>query len=356
MEIKILVANLGSVDSTATKLAVYRGGLEAADKQLLGLLDIPAIQSGASYEGSILWNPVPGEQKISVVVDPENIVNEASENNNSVEKDVVIEGAQPSIIKLYTVPTDGSERQESYSYGAYQDMEIELTHFWGDNCKPYLFVLDSEGSIYSVSQINGKYYWNTANAAPGNYKVRLIMLSKDTTFQDFNGVWTEIGILLEESFMNFQITASQNIQVTKISTTPTYTFSGNTEELEILCELLNYSNTEKNLTATRRLKGPDGTVLKTENFAFTIKSTDLKKEVALGSIEHTFTPAGTYTIEVEIFDGGQSLALRSMDFPVLENVNITVKRRVEPSTITPEGNTRVKVIIDLEGTEQIQGN
>ena len=356
VEIKILVANLGSVDSPATKLAVYRGGLEAADKQLLGLLDIPAIQSGASYEGSILWNPVPGEQKISVVVDPENIVNEASENNNSVEKDVVIEGAQPSIIKLYTVPTDGSERQESYSYGAYQDMEIELTHFWGDNCKPYLFVLDSEGSIYSVSQINGKYYWNTANAAPGNYKVRLIMLSKDTTFQDFNGVWTEIGILLEESFMNFQITASQNIQVTKISTTPTYTFSGNTEELEILCELLNYSNTEKNLTATRRLKGPDGTVLKTENFAFTIKSTDLKKEVALGSIEHTFTPAGTYTIEVEIFDGGQSLALRSMDFPVLENVNITVKRRVEPSTITPEGNTRVKVIIDLEGTEQIQGN
>ena len=84
--------------------------------------------------------------------------------------------------------------------------------------------------------------------------------------------------------MNFQITASQNIQVTKISTTPTYTFSGNTEELEILCELLNYSNTEKNLTATRRLKGPDGTVLKTENFAFTIKSTELKKEVALGSI------------------------------------------------------------------------
>lgn len=356
VEIKVLVANLGSVDSTATKLAVYRGALDAADKLLLGTLDIPAIKAGASHECSVLWNPAPGEQKISVVVDPENIVNEASETNNTTVKDAVIEGAQPSVIKLFTVPADGSARQESYTYGAYQDVEIELTHFWGDNCKPYLFVLDSANSVYSVSQINGKYYWNTGNAAPGTYKIRLIMLSKETTFQDFNGVLTEIGILLEESFMNFQVTASQNIQVTKVSTAPAYTFSGKTEKLNISCELLNHSNTEKNLTATRRLKGPDGTVLQTEDFTFSIKSTDLKKEVALGSIEHTFTPAGTYTVEVEIFDGNQSLAKRSIGFPVLENVNITVKRRVEPPSITPEGNTRVKVIIDLEGTEQIQGN
>ena len=356
VEIKVLVANLGSVDSTATKLAVYRGALDASDKQLLGTLDVPAIKAGASHECSVLWNPAPGDQKISVVVDPENTVNEASENNNTAVKDAVIEGAQPSVIKLFTVPTDGSARQESYTYGAYQDVEIELTHFWGDNCKPYLFVLDSADSTYSVSQINGKYYWNTTNAAPGSYKVRLIMLSKETTFQDFDGVLTEIGILLEESYMNFQVTASQNLQVTKVSTTPTYTFSGKTEKLDVSCELLNYCNVEKNLTATRRLKGPDGTVLQTENFAFTLKSTDLKKEVALGSIEHTFTPAGTYTVDVEIFDGSQSIAQKSIDFPVLENVNITVKRRVEPSTITPEGNTRVKVIIDLEGTEQNQEN
>ena len=127
-------------------------------------------------------------------------------------------------------------------------------------------------------------------------------------------------------------------------------------KLNVSCELLNYSNTEKSLTATRRLKGPDGTMLQTEDFAFTLKSTDLKKEVALGSIEHMFTPAGTYTVEVEIFDGNQSLAKRSIDFPVLENVNITVKRRVDPHTITPEGNTRVKVIIELEDTEQNQTN
>lgn len=63
MEIKVLVANLGSVDSTATKLAVYRGALDAADKLLLGTLDIPAIKAGASHECSVLWNPAPGEQK-----------------------------------------------------------------------------------------------------------------------------------------------------------------------------------------------------------------------------------------------------------------------------------------------------
>ena len=356
MEIKILVANLGSVDSSATKLLVYRGTPEAADKQLLGTLDVPEIKAGASHECSVLWNPVPGEQKISVIADPENTVNEANETNNTAVKDVVIDGAQPAIIKLFTVPADGSVRQESYSYGAWQDVEIELTHYWGDNCKPYLFVLDSENGVYSVSQINGKYYWNTANAAPGSYRVRLIMLSKETTFQDFDGILIETGILLEESFVNFQVTASQNMQVTKVSTVPSYTFSGKTEHLNVSCELLNYSNTEKTLTATRRLKGPDGTILQTEDFTFTIKNTDLKKEVMLGGIEYTFTPAGTYTVEVEIFDGSQRLAQRSIDFPVLENVNITVKRRVEPSMITPEGNTLIKVVIDLEGTEQTQGN
>lgn len=356
VEIKILIANLGSADSTATKLTVYRGALEAADKQLLGILDVPEIKAGASHECSVLWNPVPGEQKISAIVDPENTVNEANETNNTAVKDVVIDGAQPAIIKLFTVPADGSVRQESYSYGAWQDVEIELTHYWGDNCKPYLFVLDSENGVYSVSKINGKYYWNTANAAPGSYRVRLIMLSKETTFEVFDGVVTSVGILLEEQFTNFQIVEGKSLKITKISSSPAFSFTGRTEGVALDAELLNDSNVDQQLVAVARLKSPDGEVLKTLNADFSAGRKEIRKAVSLGTMEHTFTSSGNYLIEVEIQSGDRKLAEMSKVFPVLENVNIRVNRRVVPDKITPGGNHRVKVVIELDGVDQNQSN
>ena len=356
VEIKILVANLGSVDSSATKLLVYRGTPEAADKQLLGTLDVPEIKAGASHECSVLWNPAPGEQKISVIADPENTVNEANETNNTAVKDVVIDGAQPAIIKLFTVPADGSVRQESYSYGAWQDVEIELTHYWGDNCKPYLFVLDSENGVYSVSKINGKYYWNTANAAPGSYRVRLIMLSKETTFEVFDGVVTSVGILLEEQFTNFQIVEGKSLKITKISSSPAFSFTGRTEGVALDAELLNDSNVDQQLVAVARLKSPDGEVLKTLNADFSVERKEIRKAVSLGTMEHTFTSSGNYLIEVEIQSGDRKLAEMSKEFPVLENVNIRVNRRVVPDKITPGGNHRVKVVIELDGVDQNQSN
>lgn len=356
VEIKILIANLGSADSTASKLTVYRGALEAADKQLLGILDVPEIKAGASHECSVLWNPAPGEQKISVIADPENTVNEANETNNTTVKDVVIDGAQPAIIKLFTVPADGSVRQESYSYGAWQDVEIELTHYWGDNCKPYLFVLDSENGVYSVSKINGKYYWNTANAAPGSYRVRLIMLSKETTFEVFDGVVTSVGILLEEQFTNFQIIEGKSLKITKISSSPAFSFTGRTETLALDAELLNDSNVDQQLVAVARLKSPDGEVLKTLNADFSVERKEIRKAVSLGTMEHTFTSSGNYLIEVEIQSGDRKLAEMSKVFPVLENVNIRVNRRVVPDKITPGGNHRVKVVIELDGVDLNQNN
>lgn len=356
VKIKILVANLGSVDSSATKLLVYRGTPEAADKQLLGTLDVPEIKAGASHECSVLWNPAPGEQKISVIADPENTVNEANETNNTAVKDVVIDGAQPAIIKLFTVPADGSVRQESYSYGAWQDVEIELTHYWGDNCKPYLFVLDSENGVYSVSKINGKYYWNTANAAPGSYRVRLIMLSKETTFEVFDGVVTSVGILLEEQFTNFQIVEGKSLKITKISSSPAFSFTGRTEGVALDAELLNDSNVDQQLVAVARLKSPDGEVLKTLNADFSVGRKEIRKAVSLGTMEHTFTSSGNYLIEVEIQSGDRKLAEMSKVFPVLENVNIRVNRRVVPDKITPGGNHRVKVVIELDGVDQKQSN
>lgn len=104
VEIKVMVSNVGTLPAAATKLLVIRGALDAADRLLLGTLDVPALAAGGTYEGSVLWNAVPGEQKISIVVDPENTVNEISEANNTATKDVTIDGARPSIIQLFTVP------------------------------------------------------------------------------------------------------------------------------------------------------------------------------------------------------------------------------------------------------------
>ena len=357
VNVKILVNNVGTIASTATKLIVYRGLFDAADKILLGTLDVPALEPGAGFEGNVLWNPIPGEQKISVLVDPENVIEEADENNNKATKDVIINGAQASIIRLYTVPATGTERQEVYSFTAYQDMEIDLQQHWGNNCKIYLFIEDNKGGIYSVTATSdGKFFWNTGNAAPGEYKVNLTILSEETTWQDFQGVTTEIGILLEEQFINFKITEGSNTQITKISSEPSFSFTGKTEILKPRIELLNYSNVEQSLTAILRLKSPKGEVLKTSLSEFTLKGDEVRKAVPLETVEYTFTPSGTYLIEIDIQKNGQSIATKTLDFPVLENVSINVKRMVVPNQITPTGNRRVKVIIELDGQENKQGN
>ena len=97
-------------------------------------------------------------------------------------------------------------------------------------------------------------------------------------------------------------------------------------------------------------------MLKTENIDFSIGRKEMRKAISLGTLEHTFTSSGNYVIEVEIQSGGQKLAEMSKEFPVLENVNIRVNRRVVPETITPSGNHRVKVIIELDGVDQNQSN
>ena len=354
VEIKVMVSNVGTLPATATKLLVIRGALDAADRLLLGTLNVPALAAGGTYEGSVLWNAVPGEQKISIVVDPENMVNEISEANNTTTKDVTIDGARLSIIQLFTVPADGSAGTEANSFSAYQDMEIKLTHFWGDNCNLYLFVRDSGDGIFSVTQENGKNYWNTSNAAAGNYKVQLLLLSREDVIKDINGVLTNTAMLLEEQFVNFEITESKELKVTNITSDPTYTFNGKNESIKLTAELLNYSNIDQELSAIIRLKSPDGEVLKTETVTFSVTRKEVRKEIDLGALEYTFTPSGNYQIEVEIQSNGTKMAEMSKEFPVLQTVNIKAVRRVIPETITPEGNRRVKVIIELDGVDQNQ--
>lgn len=118
--------------------------------------------------------------------------------------------------------------------------------------------------------------------------------------------------------------------------------------------MLNYSNIDQELSAIIRLKSPDGEVLKTETVTFSVTRKEVRKEVDLGTLEYTFTPSGNYQIEVEIQSNGTKMAEISKEFPVLQTVNIKAVRQVIPETITPEGNRRVKVIIELDGVDQNQ--
>lgn len=180
------------------------------------------------------------------------------------------------------------------------------------------------------------------------------MLSTETTVQDFDGVLTDIGIRLEEQYLNFQVTEGKELKVTNITGDPAFTFNGKTESIKLTAELLNYSNIDQELSAIIRLKSPDGEVLKTETVTFSVTRKEVRKEVDLGTLEYTFTPSGNYQIEVEIQSNGTKMAEISKEFPVLQTVNIKAVRQVIPETITPEGNRRVKVIIELDGVDQNQ--
>lgn len=46
------------------------------------------------------------------------------------------------------------------------------------------------------------------------------MLSTETTVQDFDGVLTDIGIRLEEQYLNFQVTEGKELKVTNITGDP----------------------------------------------------------------------------------------------------------------------------------------
>ena len=125
----------------------------------------------------MLWNAVPGSHAVAASASLPEGVEEAELGNNTAVREMSFTGALPATVRLLSVPDDGSPGVPRDAFGAFEDMEIEVSHHWGDACKPYLFVVDSSGGVYSVTQSGGRYYWNTGNAVPGDYRVRLTILS-----------------------------------------------------------------------------------------------------------------------------------------------------------------------------------
>lgn len=350
--IRVLVSNVGTAASPAGTVSVARSSGEVA--AAIGAVALPALSPGASQEVVVLWNAVPGNHTVIAAAELPDGASEADDSNNMAMRTMSFTGVVPALIRLLDVPLDGSVGVPRDVFGAFEDIEIELTHHWGEACKPYLFVIDSSGGVYSVTRSEGKYYWNTGNAIPGDYRVRLTILSIETAMEVIHGVATSVGILLEECFLPFRIEESGTLRVLRQRSNPAFSVAGETTIINTSAELLNQSNTDRALVAIQRLKSPDGEVLATRAVEVAAGRRDSRLALAFAPMEWTFATAGAYMLELELTEDGETIAADTHDFPILgATAGIRALRRVEPETISTGGTHRVKVTVELEGVAAI---
>lgn len=101
----INVANLGQQDSGEVTVAIYDGDPQSGG-QLLQSGQIANIEAAASesISFSLGSNFAEGSNRIFVVVDPDNNINEGNEENNSVEKLLVVQNADFNVSQRFISP------------------------------------------------------------------------------------------------------------------------------------------------------------------------------------------------------------------------------------------------------------
>lgn len=355
VSVKAMISNVGKAMSGNCMVSLVDEEQASNNKIVIGQLPVPKLQPGESYEINGVWVPRPGGHKIYLAIDTNGIVAESNENNNVVSKEVTFGGAQPAVIRIFNVTNPGN-RFEASEFKAYEKVEIGVTHYWGSNVVVYVYVQDDNKNIYMPAIVNGSRIWFTTNYPPGRYDVKINILSQipvNVYDSSLNMTFLQ-GNILEQKFESIYIKESHSSQVVDLKCNPKFTFKGETVSVNISADIKNESNTASNFELKASLKTPDNTLIDSTTTACSLNVDEKQKVVSLPAFSHMFNIVGDHSIELEVYHAGTRIAQKTAKFSVLEDVHVRVKRTITPQKITPDGDKKVKVNIEIEGMDHAQ--
>ena len=168
--IRATVRNLGGQPSAATSLVVSEELRGAATP--IGTLDVPAIHPGAAAELSLPWTPTapPGARVLALALDPESLVVEQDEGNNSVRRTVVVQDADLYLTEPYFSPNgDGAKDETALAWRTGGGVRVEVADASGRRLRTLVTHGPAAGSVVWDGRDDGG-----ALARDGRYTLSLI--------------------------------------------------------------------------------------------------------------------------------------------------------------------------------------
>ena len=200
---------------------------------------------------------------------------------------------------------------------------------------PYV-TLDPNGSEAISLQ------WDTGIYPPGNYDVFLSVVD------------SENGALLAEGSTAFGIASTAAIEGVVPLMTPKFLNIGATAIVSISASVTNSSNVDVSLVAEYEIKDTGGNIITGGTTDFTITPAESLKTVELGKVTYTFAASGQYPVIVKIRSEGSVVLENSDAIHVAPSMRIETTKILNPTTVTPEGDKRIRIDIRLQGVEVTQ--
>ncbi len=194
----------------------------------------------------------------------------------------------------------------------------------------------------SITEADGK--WFTQSYAPGQYQVKGRIYLADPA--------TGLRTALAERSASFTIEPSQNIVRLAVAPTPAFSNFDATEQVSYKVEAINHSNQPASTSFRLVFKAPDGTVLNEREATLALQPNEILGGLVVGPFPQHFSAAGVYPVEISWSSGAQPAALVNGQIEVAPGTRVEMQQQVAPTVVTPDGDKRIKIQLQLKGVEQ----
>ena len=130
---------------------------------------------------------------------------------------------------------------------------------------------------------------------------------------------------------------------------PISSYVSATQDITLTAYITNQSNIQADISITHEIETPSNNLIYTGSTYVTILPNETGKMITLAQFSYQFAEAGEHPVTVNIYSGVNLLATSSTRILVSPLVRIEPKKTLTPSTITPDGDKRIRIEIELEG-------
>jgi len=206
-------------------------------------------------------------------------------------------------IRMFKTTKDN--RIESYTFGAYEELEIEaVSEYDSSVAKQIQFIKGPYGNIL-YAQVGDILNWNTMSYEPGVYTV--IAQVKE------NGS----GKIIDSYEKEFTIEPSFIIKNVVIRTDRQSTTLNKPVTINVETAFYIEANVDKRLTVTTSVYGTDGSFINLHEDVVEIEASEQVKVIGTKGFEPDITSEKEYTIRTDIFEGTAKVAEGETVFKVL---------------------------------------
>ena len=194
----------------------------------------------------------------------------------------------------------------------------------------------------TTTAVDGK--WSTQSYAPGTYQIKARVFTEDAS--------TGSRTVLAERTTAFSIEASQTILRLSVTPLPAFTTFDSTEQMSFKVEASQQSNQPVNVSFKYQFKTPAGAVLKEEVGTISLQPNDMLGSVVLGPFQYHFTASGAYPVVLTSTGDIVPQTVASGEVQVAPGIRVEPVQSITPNTVTPDGDKKIRIQLQLKGVEQ----